>query len=142
MQTRVVSLLCKSFLHFLKPLSTSPEEFLALWQRLLTLLGACYAEPTGAGGVGPGESVREAVGEYVRNTVSVVFAEAGPGGNAAHLAALPTFWTLTRELLPPFGDVGTQLTAYLDAQGLGAPAGPGGAGAAPPPTAVPVLAPA
>eukprot|EP01062_Namystynia_karyoxenos_P044101 TRINITY_DN3235_c2_g1_i1.p1 TRINITY_DN3235_c2_g1~~TRINITY_DN3235_c2_g1_i1.p1 ORF type:complete len:1668 (+),score=566.68 TRINITY_DN3235_c2_g1_i1:92-5095(+) len=110
LQTRVLSLLCQTFLSFHQQLTEEYDDFVRLWRRLLGTLYAYHTRPP-AYGDEAGDALRDSVCECVKNIVLVVGTQAARQDSRLP----PAFWEMTwRDLLQPFGaPVATELEAFL-----------------------------
>ena len=111
LQTQVLALLCRSFLHFTEysKISSSPNEFMAQWKELLAHLYAYYSRPPQGS-----EVVKEAVSEQTKNVVNVLASLP-----SCELSSIPEFWSTTRKQIAPFGEeLSAALNAHLDQKGL------------------------
>eukprot|EP01063_Lacrimia_lanifica_P009267 TRINITY_DN16271_c0_g1_i1.p1 TRINITY_DN16271_c0_g1~~TRINITY_DN16271_c0_g1_i1.p1 ORF type:complete len:1552 (+),score=501.45 TRINITY_DN16271_c0_g1_i1:56-4711(+) len=118
LQTRVLALMCKTFLHFTENggISSTPNEFVNLWNQILGLLYAYHSRPPKSDA---SDAVRDSVCEQTKNLINVLASLPSP-----QLQAIPNFWAITRNLISPFKDLAPSINAHLDALGL-----PGAAGA-------------
>lgn len=133
MRCRAVSLLPKAFLHFLYILALTSDTLESTWKRLLGTLYAFYSSnpssssaltaAAASGGGGSGSSngdagmLRDAIQENVKNVIFVLTATVSVQDHRKLLAACPTFWKTTRDLLKPF-DFGDVLIQHIDSKGF------------------------
>eukprot|EP01059_Diplonema_ambulator_P027990 TRINITY_DN46687_c0_g1_i1.p1 TRINITY_DN46687_c0_g1~~TRINITY_DN46687_c0_g1_i1.p1 ORF type:complete len:1525 (+),score=495.53 TRINITY_DN46687_c0_g1_i1:98-4672(+) len=98
LQTRVLALMCRAFLHFTEnaKLASTPNEFMKLWRMILGLLYAYYTRPPPQSvKTDAGEAVKEAVCEQTKNMINVLASLPSPDLRST----IPDFWPTTRELV-------------------------------------------
>ncbi|KEG13234.1 hypothetical protein DQ04_01131030 [Trypanosoma grayi] len=132
LKCRIVGLLPKVFLHYMKSLSETPEILQELWQRILGTLYALYTAPTdgvladaegttrdpkeSAKTIGVAEdeaALREAIQETVKNMIYVLAATLGEVEGVQILRRTPYFWTSTKNLLRTF-DFAEPLLVFIE----------------------------
>ncbi|KAF8276748.1 putative Sec7 domain containing protein [Trypanosoma cruzi] len=133
LKCRVVGLLPKVLLHYVKSLGETPEVLQELWQRILGTLYALYTAPTESNcntvtadaqdarelrrcnALAEEENVlREAIQETIKNMIYVLSATLSEPECEEVMRQTPYFWTSTKNLLRTF-DFAGPLLAHIDA---------------------------